>query len=260
MSRDSCLSITHLFNPQRPRWTFAVWVLSATQCWDRSNNNSQPFRHCSELFIRIFLTVMWPFTSFHTPSTWIESALLVSPTSPSSVSDQISEATHLNLTTPHLNTIAPQSLQVCTEPLVFLDENQLYLANKPDYASHSSLSEWGFHSVPFPSRQAWVSSLTLLLIQLQIKMLPASTLAQSHQLPNSNCCLHHDLIPFFPPTASPSSFSSSALTSTRPSIHTCRLFFTSQPSLCPQIRLLHHLSIPSAWTWKLAFKLFSVCF
>lgn len=117
MSRDSCLSITHLFNPQRPRWTFAVWVLSASQCWDRSNNNSQPFLHCSELFSRIFLTVMWPFTSFHTPSTWIESALLVLPTSPSSGSDQISEATHLNLTTPHLNTIAPQSLQVCRRAL-----------------------------------------------------------------------------------------------------------------------------------------------
>lgn len=56
-SWDSCPSITHLFNPQWPRWTFAVWVLSTSQCGDRSSNNSQPFLHCSELFIRIFLTV-----------------------------------------------------------------------------------------------------------------------------------------------------------------------------------------------------------
>lgn len=138
---------------------------------------------------------MRPFTSFHTPSTSIDSTLLVSPNC-STVSSGVPKGSVL-------------------EPLVFLDDNAACL-----------------HSGP-----------------------------QSHRLPNSNCCLHHDRIPFFPPTASPSSFSSSsAWTSTRLSIHTCPLFFTSQPSSCPQIRLLHHLSIPSAWTWKLAFKLFSVCF
>lgn len=125
---------------------------------------------------------MRPLTSFHTPSTSIDSALLVSPASPSTSSDQISEATHLNLTTPHLNTMGVPKGSVL-EPLVFLDDNQLYLANKPDYAPHFSLPDWEFHSLPFPSGQAWVSSLTLLLFQSQIKTLPTSTL--DHSLINS---------------------------------------------------------------------------